>query len=677
MNILLKFCIALSLVSSAFAVTNYKGHDFTINQSFDDTQVELSYLEKKIAGNFHKLFKLSNAGVVNKRLLQVLLTDLKKSNTFYSYIIWPQTLLKIDSANSISSLDAICSTIAERESQSATVEYLNKSTEEICYKKFLKTMSENFNKNSKVKNLFAKHLEKFLAHSMKTELKYFLSRFNKDSDAHKNFSTILTNHFEKNKIVPNTEIFPYLLITSKFTRYIQGIDLDKESNQKVFLSEYKKMARESLGKADKNANKKVISSETTKIINFINATIDKQDKDKLFKSLMSYGKSLTRRKYYESAREVFKRILQDISSETNNAIYEYLWTYIINKDYSEGLEEIKKYTAGKNLENDSKISFWIAYSKYYSGNKYEAKKIFKRLVTHNPLSYYAILSAKLMSENKDDKDTKSVYLSYLKANDKREPADIKNFDHRWLKRILAWGEVYNPTLLNLELHDISNRKSGGQLETHLLSAAYKLSQDKNYLESFKIIYRHVDRGLLGVNTEVLKLLFPLPYLEEVINKSKSFDPIIAMSLIRQESGFNRYAKSRVGARGLMQLMPGTARRFKRRVRTKQLYNSNLNIAIGTKYFQKLLTMYDNNLVYSLAAYNAGEGRISDWKERDYVNSDDSMLRNIENIPFLETRKYVKLIFRNIFFYKMLTEEPIKKDTFKFNKIYDIHVGFNR
>lgn len=658
-------------------MTNYKGHDFTINQAFDKNQVELNHLEKKIAGNFHKLFKLANAGVINSRLLKVLLSDLKKSKTFNSYIVWPETLLKIDTAPNVQSLEDTCNQIAERKVSSAIVEYLSQSAEEICYKKFLKTLSENINESSKHKDLFKKHLGKFLTRPLQTELKYFLSRFKKSSTIHMAYSKILSDYLEDYKIVPDKEILPYIAISSKFTRYVQGVDIDKISNQKVFLREYKKMAKESLDRADKSATQIDIDEDTKKILNYIDATLESQDRDELFKSFLSYGKSLTRRKYYSSARDVFKRIIEENGTDTYDAIYEHLWTYILNQNYSEGLKEIAKFEKDRDFSSDSKISFWIGYSKYYSGDKKAGIKIFKNLVSKNPLSYYAILSAKLMSESNDDKDTKSVYLSYLKKNDQREPADVKNFDHLWLKRILAWGDVYNPTLLNLELHDLSERKTGTQLETHLLSAAYMLSEKRNYLESFKIIYRHVDSGLIGVNTEVLKLLFPLPYLEEVINKSKSFDPIIAMSLIRQESGFNRYAKSRVGARGLMQLMPDTAKRFERRVRTQQLYNSNLNISIGTTYFQKLLTMFDNNLVYSLAAYNAGEGRISDWQERDYVNSEDSMLRNIENIPFAETRKYVKLIFRNIFFYKMLTEEPIKKDTFKFNKIYDIHVGFNK
>ena len=681
MNILIKIFIPIILASSASAVSNFKGHEHQIQNAFSNSKANLSNFEKKIAGNFHKLLKLADAGIVNKRLHSKLLKDLKRSSTFYPYIIWPQTVLQIENSQSLSGLNRLCATIAKRDNRSAVIAYLNQNAEKICYKNLLSKLSMSYldtPKNLKAyERIFSENVNKLIDYSMETELKYFLSRFRKKSKGHNAFSDILANHYIENDIVPSKSLLPYVSINLAFTEYIQTKDLDEYSNSRVFHNGYRKLAKEALELADKGEKKNVIHNETLKILKYTEATATSQNTDKLMKSMLSFGKSLSRRKYFESARAVFDRILSHKSDYYNKAAFEYFWTYISVKNYSKGLKEVSKYTEKIDLAKDSKIAFWIGYANYYSRSKTKAKNVFKELIATNPLSYYAILASKIMSEGKDDKDTKSVYLSFLKSEEKLREFDSKNFDHRWLKRILAWGHVYNPTLLNLELAEISNRKEGLNLETHLLSAAYKLSKEENYLESFKIIYRHVDKGLLGVNTEVLKLLFPLPYLKEVINKSKDFDPIIAMSLIRQESGFNRFAKSRVGARGLMQLMPGTARRFKRRVRTRQLYNSNLNIAIGTKYFNKLMKMFDNNLVYSLAADNAGEGRISDWQERDYVNSEDSMLQNIENIPFTETRKYVKLIFRNIFFYKMLTEEPVKKDPFKLNKIYDIHVGFNK
>jgi soluble lytic murein transglycosylase len=124
----------------------------------------------------------------------------------------------------------------------------------------------------------------------------------------------------------------------------------------------------------------------------------------------------------------------------------------------------------------------------------------------------------------------------------------------------------------------------------------------------------------------------------------------------------------------MQLMPTTARHLKRSVREKQLVNPKLNIEIGTKYFKILMKRYDGNLVYVLSAYNAGESRVERWKG-NLFDSDETILKNIEAIPFQETRNYVKLIFRNIFFYKLLLDKKELADPSEPNKIFDVTLGF--
>jgi len=134
---------------------------------------------------------------------------------------------------------------------------------------------------------------------------------------------------------------------------------------------------------------------------------------------------------------------------------------------------------------------------------------------------------------------------------------------------------------------------------------------------------------------------------------------LILSLIRQESAFNNKAKSVVGARGLMQLMPATARMFKRRLRSNQLYNPKLNINIGVKFLERLVKKYDGDLMLTLSAYNAGMGNVSKWMKR--IPFTEDVLLNIELIPFEETKKYVKLIYRNLFFYKYLDQDSAHLD----------------
>jgi soluble lytic murein transglycosylase len=427
--------------------------------------------------------------------------------------------------------------------------------------------------------------------------------------------------------------------------------------------------------SDANPGSEQIKTMTRYALSYFNTTLPMQNKKLIYRSLLSLGKSLTRRKEFDLARDCFRRLIKEQTYLHEKVIFEYFWTYAVQGDYEAGLEKViaKHVPNLDSIKSNSKLHFWIGLSHAKEGDDDKAKSIFKDLIKTNPLSYYAILSAKKLSKYTDS-DTQEIYLSLLQENQKKQERNLANnsTDYHWLKRLIGWSIVNNDTLLNLEIKNAKSLKTGSDLQNHLLFAAYSLGNQKDYLESFKIIYQSVDNQVLNVNKTALKILFPQPFFNQIKTKTKNFDPVIALSLIRQESGFNTHAKSIVGARGLMQLMPNTAKRFKRRLKTRQLYNPRLNIQIGTTYFKKLLNRYDQNLVYALSAYNAGERRVDEWQEQ-YLTS-DSILQNIENIPFLETRKYVKLIFRNIFFYKMLYNDE-KTDSTDFNKIYDIHLGF--
>jgi len=126
----------------------------------------------------------------------------------------------------------------------------------------------------------------------------------------------------------------------------------------------------------------------------------------------------------------------------------------------------------------------------------------------------------------------------------------------------------------------------------------------------------------------------------------SIDPITLMSLARQESGLDIEAISPVGARGIMQIMPSTAKytakKYKLAYRgTQDLYSVGKNIEIGSHYLDGLLNQYNNNRIFALAAYNAGPHRVKTWRKRTQGKLDAYAF--IEAIPFKETRGYVQNI----------------------------------
>jgi hypothetical protein len=283
------------------------------------------------------------------------------------------------------------------------------------------------------------------------------------------------------------------------------------------------------------------------------------------------------------------------------------------------------------------------------------------------------MSAKKLSKNKDSNFTKT-YLGNLKNKElKTNPVITYHKNEKdMLMRIKIWDHVGARRLLRAE----KNSYLKGGFSNPYLKVSKLFYDDKNYLEGFKAIYRGINLKKETLNPLSLTYLYPTQYLSRLQKMKSDFDPIIALSLIRQESAFNKNARSHVGARGLMQIMPNTGKRLHKKLRTHQLYNPKLNIKIGTKYLKKLLKRYDDNLVYTLAAYNAGESRVKRWKKELF--HDDAILENIEKIPFLETRKYVKLIFRNIFFYKLLGEDRKASRALASNDqnyLYDVYLGF--
>ena len=142
-----------------------------------------------------------------------------------------------------------------------------------------------------------------------------------------------------------------------------------------------------------------------------------------------------------------------------------------------------------------------------------------------------------------------------------------------------------------------------------------------------------------VNTGLVREYPYRKYIE--LHSGKSLDPLLVRAVIKQESNYRLKATSPKDARGLMQLIDGTAKRFG----VKDSYNANDNIMGGTRYLKWLFKEFDNNLDYVLASYNAGEGAV-----RKYGGIP----------PYKETRNYVKKVKKNYERYKKQYNKTSKK-----------------
>ncbi|MCQ2031342.1 lytic murein transglycosylase [Stutzerimonas zhaodongensis] len=162
----------------------------------------------------------------------------------------------------------------------------------------------------------------------------------------------------------------------------------------------------------------------------------------------------------------------------------------------------------------------------------------------------------------------------------------------------------------------------------------------------------------------LDIRFPMAHRNSLVNaaKAREIHPSWAFAITRQESAFMADARSHVGATGLMQLMPATAKETAKRygiplASQQQVLNPNTNIQLGTAYLSQIYGQFKGNRVLASAAYNAGPGRVRQWlKNAEHLPFDVW----VENIPFDETRQYVQnvLTYSVIYGEKLNAPQPL-------------------
>lgn len=144
----------------------------------------------------------------------------------------------------------------------------------------------------------------------------------------------------------------------------------------------------------------------------------------------------------------------------------------------------------------------------------------------------------------------------------------------------------------------------------------------------------------------LRMYYPLRYGDEIEEhaKKQNLDPNLVRGLILQESYYNPKARSRVGATGLMQLMPPTAKEHAKKLRivfaNSRLENPEVNVQLGTFHLRMLINLFQGNTSLAVASYNAGQGNVMKWRRAAPRKPMDEFL---ESIPFPETRNYVKRV----------------------------------
>ncbi len=659
--------------------------------------LKLTRSDHVAAEHMVSIIKLIEKGDVKKETIKKSIKEIGTNKNFQLFVPWLHVIQEISNFTKTSDLIVYCTQHKLKKETFNLEKVITRIAGNFCREKALLGISKDIEKNKMISDdatqFIQENLKSYLTKKNKKNFAAFIQAQTTNPEVLKKISQEVTTFSVLHNIVPSQEVLKDILINEQITKLIQDRGFSLVQTQNVFYLEFGKLIEQGYKGLDTSTNDKV-KEHFTFMKNYIELNQDHLPVGLCLTRLNDFAKSVFRANFKDLSRNIFKYIVTKNNKEIQeDALFFYLWTHLSQNEFKEALALAGKHDLlnDKTKILDPRLKFWIAYLFEVLNDPKKSLPYYEDIVFNNPLSYYAIMAVKKIKLINNESPVVSFYSDHttLKSEDLSFDSKLLTSDfHSSLIRLKAWAKIDSQRLIKIEvkrlrLHSIpdflvnlpTDKQTNARSDLHLINARLILDS-RNYLSTFRYLYEALEKKEVIFNRALLEILYPRPYLDDVARalKKDTLDPIIPLSLIRQESVFNPLARSPVGARGLMQLMPATARRLRRSVRDKHLVNPGINIELGTKYFKGLMKRYDGNLVYVLAAYNAGEGRVERWKD-SLFDSDATILKNIESIPFLETRNYVKLIFRNIFFYKLLLNKNGPNDSTEPNKIYDVNLGF--
>lgn len=338
------------------------------------------------------------------------------------------------------------------------------------------------------------------------------------------------------------------------------------------------------------------------------------------------------------------------------------WRAYLTKNYSEAARLLEQHLVNYRYPDTKYIgeaAFWGGKSQEVLGNRARALALYQIAIDRYPFGYHGHLArvraAALRSRDpqikveqaKPGSDLERMRQNALYIESVKETANGAEAN-----RLAKADDLEAIGLAELAVKEINRAiedapaspKLNLRLAEHYSRRGDPFQATLILRRGYPDIYSYKDEDL---PREAWEIFFPMVEWQTIKQEAKrySLDPYTAAGLIRQESVFNPNAVSRVGARGLMQLMPETGRLVAKRqggaITTADLFNPQLNIRLGMNYLAQMLGQF-GRIEYAAAAYNAGPGRAKRWvAERGHLDIEDW----IESIPFTETRGYVQGVLR--------------------------------
>lgn len=306
--------------------------------------------------------------------------------------------------------------------------------------------------------------------------------------------------------------------------------------------------------------------------------------------------------------------------------------------YSDAAHQFQAMAAigGQSRWTRSAAAFWAARAGLRAGQPDEMAR-WLRLAASYPRTFYGILGRRMLgtdspfSWREPSIASDSIAEALSSASAQRALALLQSGERYRAERELRALAAGSDASARLALLVIAERN--GMPAVALRTAATLSSQN---------------------STPVERALYPVPAWKP--HDGFAIDRALIFAVMRQESAFNPRAKSHAGARGLMQLMPGTAgymanKRYRGRKRA-QLFEPALNLSLGQKYLRYLLQheQVQGDLFMMAAAYNGGPGNLSKWRRRIDRKTSDPLLV-IESLPSRETRDFIERIMSNLWLYR--------------------------
>ena len=308
-----------------------------------------------------------------------------------------------------------------------------------------------------------------------------------------------------------------------------------------------------------------------------------------------------------------------------NILWSRAWKNIGSGNYAEAVKLLKQADApGVPAYRRARILYWLAHSQHHSGQNEDEARTLSILRRKFSLTIYGLLS-----------DPPIKIINGNNPNLTLRPSELEQ-----------WGFIYHAYL------KLTHPKANAREIYRSIILSKWLGLESNYTEAKQI------ENLMTWNSthyrSDLEALYPRAYKSAVDTAARRYgvENNFIWSIMRQESAFKADARSRAGAAGLMQLMPGTAKDESKRagLSSYNLYSPNDNIMLGTSHLSWLSKNFSKK-EYVMAAYNAGSGNARKWLRNGGDRLD--LARWIERITFDETSGYVQRVSGNLEVYRML------------------------